>query len=289
MTEKFGDARAALDARIAELRREKAGKGDQQELPSSDLISKVFEVKSVTIEPLPPKQETTMTENNKTTETKTQSLPALAPLTNSLVLGVEGLTTKNLITGTLVLVQYNTQALIKKGFKPGDIVNTMTEKALTDTVFTPFYMTEKFQLYSHDTGKPKWVCTCDSLDDPRLNDKRLYPEDKENPAEIIPTIMLGCLMRDKPVRISFKKMSGYPAGQKLWSMVYEAAQESKLPLWGMKYKLLVGEAKGKSGDSYFAFGVEKVGKTSDEEMQKAAAMFDGLKSQKKVLDEETPF
>jgi hypothetical protein len=214
-------------------------------------------------------------------------------------LGIEGMDDKDLKIGTVVLVQPLTKALTKKGIAPGKFANTVTESEVTDTTFIPAYMTKVFQVVKWEGDKAVFLGTVNSETDPLLSGKRWRNEKLEDgrvlKAEVVPTIKVIAIMSGQPVAINFKKMSAYPAGQKLYTFARDAARTSGLPLWGQKYRLVSKDAKNKGGIEYLAMDVEVVGPTTDEEKNLAVSLYTGFKSSPEpVLDaaepvEEAPF
>jgi hypothetical protein len=107
-------------------------------------------------------------------------------------------------------------------------------------------------------------------------------EDNKKP-EVIPTIILAAVMGGKPVKVSFRGTSGYPAGQKLWTFIYEGSEKG-LQMWDTKFKLLAVPKTNKKGNKFYAFDIQNLGPSSDEEKAKAMALYDSFKSKIDLTD-----
>lgn len=196
--------------------------------------------------------------------------------------GIEGIDDKDLKIASVVLVQDMTKVFTKKGLKPGQFVNTVTEKAIADTSFVPAYMTKVFQVYSYaDKAKPNgdFLFYCADEKDARLAGKR-WRQEGDAKAEVIPCIKVVAIMGGQPVIINFKKASGYSVGQKLYTYARDAARTKSLPLWGQKYRLVSKEAKSKAGIEYWAMEIEIVGNTTPAERDFADELYHSFKSNK---------
>lgn len=205
----------------------------------------------------------------------------ITPKQGSGVLGVEGLGGRHLPIANIVLVQATSGHFTDKGILPGRIVNSLNDTPLTDTSFVPAFMTEKLFVYKYldEACRNKqfdFVATDEF--DKRLDGRRTTWEDGKKP-EVIPTIILAAIMGGKPVKVSFRGTSGYPAGRKLWGFVYEAANDDHKALWGVKYRLLATKRTNKNGESYYAYDIEKVGDPSEFESQQASVLYDAFKTQ----------
>jgi hypothetical protein len=207
--------------------------------------------------------------------------------------GIEGMDDHDLKIGSIVLVQPLSKALVKNGIAPGKFANTVTEKEVVDTTFIPAYMTKQFIAQKWETAeKATYLFTVSNENDPRLNGLRRR-QDGDLKAEVIPVIRVIAIMEGQPVSIAFKKVSGYPAGQKLYTYAQDAARSSGLPLWGQKYRLVSKDAKNKRGIEYTAIDVEIVGATTDEEKAFAVSLNRGFKSAPEPIvdsaEDTTPF
>jgi hypothetical protein len=207
--------------------------------------------------------------------------------------GIEGMDDHDLKIGSVVLVQPLTAVFVKKGILPGKFANTVTEKEVKDTAFIPAFMTKLFIAQKWvKADKAEYLFTTTSENDPRLNGLRRRP-DGDLKAEVIPVIKVVAIMEGAPVAINFKKVSGYPAGQKLYTYAQDAARSSGLPLWGQKYRLVSKDAKNKAGTEYIAMDVEIVGPTTDEEKAFAHSLYKGFKASPEPVadggDDVVPF
>ena len=208
---------------------------------------------------------------------------------NSAVEGIEGMDDKDLKFGSVVLVQDTTKVFTKKGLKGGELVNHLTERKIEDTSFIPAFMTKQWFLYDNTGSQPKFVLASSNENDPAFNGKlRRGDNEKKLKAEVIPVILVVAIMEGQPVKISFKKASGYPAGQKLYTYAKDAARSKNLPLFGQKYKLVTTEAPAKNGNpEYWQLGVEVVGETTEDERSFARSLSASFKAAPVV--EEVPF
>jgi hypothetical protein len=203
------------------------------------------------------------------------------------IVGVEGLGGRHLSIGNIVLVQALSSHFTEKGVRVGAIANSLTGAEVANTQFVPAYLTEKLFVYKYKDEactQKEFAFVAEDEFDKRLNGLRMNWEDGKKP-EVIPTIILAAIMGGKPVKVSFRGTSGYPAGQKLFTFVYDAANEEKKALWGVKYKLLSLSRVNKKGQKYYAFDIEKVGDPTPEESAQAAALYDAFKSQVQLTDD----
>lgn len=192
--------------------------------------------------------------------------------------GIEGMDDHDLKIAAVVLVQPLTTVFVKKGILPGKFANTVTEKEVTDTTFIPAFMTKLYIAQKWvKADRADYLFTTANKNDVRLNGLRRRQEG-DLKAEVIPVIKVIGIMEGTPVAINFKKVSGYPAGQKLYTYAQDAYREGKVPLWGQKYRLVSKDAKNKAGTEYIAMDVEKVGPTTQEEQSFAYSLNQGFKA-----------
>lgn len=205
------------------------------------------------------------------------------------VMGIEGIDDKDLKIASVILVQDMTKVFTKKGLKPGEFVNTITEKAIADMTFIPAFMTKIFQVYSYaDKSKPNgdFLFACTDEKDARLVGKR-WRQDGDAKAEVIPCIKVAAIMGQQPVLINFKKASGYGAGQRLYTYARDGARTKNLPLWGQKYSLSSKVSPSKAGIEYYAMEVGVLGVTTAEEREFAEELYHSFKGSKDSVVEVT--
>jgi hypothetical protein len=230
-----------------------------------------------------------------TTELATKAQEAgLAVKSNATIApGIEGMDDHDLKIGSVVLVQPLTTVFVKKGILPGKFANTVTEKEVVDTTFIPAFMTKLYIAQKWvKADKAEYLFTTPNENDVRLNGLRRRQEG-DLKAEVIPVIKVVAIMEGQPVTINFKKVSGYPAGQKLYTYAQDAYRNGKAPLWGQKYRLISKEAKNKAGTEYIALDVEKVGPTTQDEQAFAYSLHQGFKASPEPIadadDSSAPF
>ena len=204
----------------------------------------------------------------------------------SIAPGIEGMDDRDMKIGSVVLVQPLTKVFTKKGILPGKFANTVSEQEIKDTAFVPAYMTKVYQAVKWE-GKDKatFLFTTAHENDARLNGLRRR-NDGDLKAEVIPVIKVIALMEGRPVIINFKKLSGYPAGQKLYTYSRDLWLEKKLPIWGQKYRLVSKDQKNKAGTEYLAMEVEVIGETTAEERSLAENLHQGFKQQPEPVADE---
>jgi hypothetical protein len=203
--------------------------------------------------------------------------------------GIEGIDDQDLKIGSVVLVQDTTKVFTKKGLKGGELVNHLTERKIEDSSFIPAFMTKSYFLYDNSGPQPKFVAASKNENDPIFNGKLRRTENGKK-AEVIPVILVIAIMEGQPVKIAFKKASGYPAGQKLYTYARDAGRTKGLPLYGQKYRLVTSEAPAKNGNpEYWQLSVEVVGETTEDERKFAASLYQSFKA--KPVDEsaDIPF
>lgn len=205
--------------------------------------------------------------------------------------GMEGIDDKELKIGSAILVQKGTDVFIEKGIAAGSIVNSATEAKMENTEFIPVWMGKKYFLYDNSGPTPKFAGASANENDPifkgklRLSDitKEMYAQKVK--AEVIPVIFVVALNEGQPLKIAFKKASGYYAGQDLYTL----ARKAKTALWTNKYKLgskLIPAAKN---PAYYALTVELVGPTTVEEQAYAKQLNQAFQAKPEVAVDEPPF
>ena len=209
---------------------------------------------------------------------------------NSVPEGISGMDDRELKTGSAVLVQKGTDFFIEKGITAGSIVNSATEAKMENTEFIPAWMSKVYFLYDNSGPTPKFAGSSKNENDPifkgklRLSDitKEMYAQKVK--AEVIPVILVVALNEGQPLKIAFKKASGYFAGQDLYTL----ARKAKTALWTNKYKLGSKLIPAGKNPAYYAFTVELVGPTTEDEQAYAKQLNQAFQAKPDVSD-ETPF
>lgn len=197
------------------------------------------------------------------------------------VAGIEGVDSRDYKRGNIVLVQENAKYFRKAGLKPGTFVNATSLKPIEDPTFIPCYLTKYYDVYNEVGDKMVWAFRTINENDVRMEGKRWRTEGKSK-AEIIPVLALVALIDKQPVSIAFKKASGYPAGQKLFTM----ASEKNAPLYAFTYRLNIKESIGKGGDTYYAIDVSEVGPTDEKLIPIAAELSKSLSGKRSQVAQE---
>ena len=208
--------------------------------------------------------------------------------------GMDGIDDKELKIGSVVLVQKGTDVFISKGIPAGELVNTAFEAVLANREFIPVYMSKVFSLYDNSGVTPKWVATSKNENDPifdgKLRASAMTTEHyaKKLKPEVLPVIFVVALNDGQPIKIAFKKASGYYAGKDLYTL----ARKANVSLWGMKYKLgsKLIPASSKGLPAYHALTVEVVGPTTAEEQAYAKQLNASFQAKPVAADDsEVPF
>lgn len=204
-------------------------------------------------------------------------------------IGIEGMNDSDRQIGNIVLVQGNNKAF--KGVPSGSFANSKTGAVLSSVTFIPVHMSKFFDLYDVEQAIPKWLGRYFKESAPELSGKRWQYDGKLKP-EVIPVISVVALVNgSEPCFIRFKKTSGYPAGQNLYTMIRAAGGA----IFGAKYSLKAIERTSKDKIDFYAIDVAKIADTTDEEKAAAHALYLTVaKSYEKVHgsaagEEETPF
>jgi hypothetical protein len=210
-----------------------------------------------------------------------------------LVEGMENIDDKELKIGSAVLVQAATVAFTSKGIPAGKVVNTQTEKELGSYEFIPAFLTKRWFLYDNSGPTPKFVAASNNENDPifegKLRQGMLTKEQKAQKlkAEVLPVIYVIAINEGAPIKIAFKKASGYYAGQDLYTLARKAGGA----LWNQKYKLGSKLVPAQNGNPpYYALTVDVVGTTTEDERAFAKQLNDSFKVRPAVVDDESvPF
>jgi hypothetical protein len=223
-----------------------------------------------------------------TTELATKAQEAgLVVRSAPMIEGVDGIDDKDLKIGSVVLVQPATTAFVSKGILPGKLANTATESEIKDPTLVVGYLTKLWSLYDNSGATPKWVASSKNENDP-IFDGKLRRNDKERKlkAEVIPTILAVGFIEGTPIKVAFKKASGYYAGKDLYGHVRKAGSVfAKKFLLGSK---LIPAQNG--NPSYYAMTVTVAGDTTPEE-QALARQLNAAFQQKpqEIVDADVPF
>jgi hypothetical protein len=207
--------------------------------------------------------------------------------------GMEGIGDSELSIGAAVLVQAMTSVFVSQGIAPGSIVNSATGKVLETNEFVPAFMTKRWFLYDNSGSMPKFVAASGNENDPIFNGKiRFNTITKEQRAakikpEVLPVIYVVAINNGQPLKLAFKKASGYKAGQDLYTL----ARKAGVALWGQKYKIgskLIPSTNG--NPPFYALTVEVVGPASEGEQLFAKQLNQAFQAKPVVEEsEEAPF
>lgn len=206
---------------------------------------------------------------------------ALTQATASVVPGVDNIDDRDLKIPNVVLVQELSRAFTKAGHKPGALVLDVTNTELKTKEFVPAYLTKYFIVYDIKGTEKVYVGRAKNENDPILAGRRTRSQNGLQ-AEVVPVILVVALIDGRPVKIQFKNISGYPAGQKL----YTFAREAGVALWSRKYKLVPFEAKNKRSQEYWAIDVVPVGDSSEQEQAVAEQLYRSFKGAEAVVEAE---
>lgn len=199
--------------------------------------------------------------------------------------GLERGTSDDMILPKIMLVQATSSALIEKGGKPGDFMNSLTGESLKTVEIVPIaYSGRKYRVY-HVKNKNERLFLFEATDrnDPRLIDKRFRAEGDEA-AEVDEVMPYLCMSSGSPVVVSFSKTS-LEAGKKLFTY----AKLSRGDLFATRYKLFSTKKVNPKGQTYFVMDVEPAGPVTPEELASAeetyrtlGARVDALKADEAV-------
>ena len=202
--------------------------------------------------------------------------------------GVDGVDDRDLKIGSVVLVQAATAVFVSKGIMPGRLANTATEAEIKDTTFVVGYLTKLWSLYDNSGPTPKWVASSKNENDPIFNGKLRRPDkDRKLKAEVIPTILAAGFIEGAPIKVAFKKASGYFAGQDLYGYIRKAGS-----VWAKKYQLGSKLVPAQNGNPpYYAMTVTEVGDTTEQEQAMAKQLNAGFQAKAAIAEDtsEVPF